>query len=130
MEKYSITEEMMDNCAITFSMYDVDLKTYRIANVNANLNVRDKFDRFIHEPKYTISYCFSLKDTKTYGNYIGEFKIDFLGDGCGKITLPVDEMIKIFIQKSITKTTVSENFQEPSNTSTSDEFDYLFDFNL
>jgi len=37
---------------------------------------------------------------------LGEFKLDFLGQGCGKLTLPVDSQINIVISDSITKTTV------------------------
>lgn|SRR5690606_2260565 len=106
-EKYDLSDDMLANCAVTFSMMDADTGLYYIANVPANLVIDT--DRVNHpdELKYTLVYRFTLKDTKKAGRFLGEFKIDFLGDGgCGKITLPTNEQINIMIQESLTKTTV------------------------
>ncbi len=103
---YDITEDMLENCAVTFSMTDADTGIYRIANSEANLEIKEDRPSNPDEVKYTLTYCFSLKDTKKEGHFYGEFKIDFLGENCGKITLPTTQRIDIYIQDSITVTTV------------------------
>ena len=110
-EKYGITDDMLENCAVTFSMIDAETGLYRIANVPANLVINNDRPDYPAEEKYTFVYKFKLKDTKKAGRFLGEFKIDFIffdgGDaGCGKLTLPVDGQINIIISDSITKTTV------------------------
>jgi len=106
-EKYDITDLMLENVAVTFSMMDADTGIYHIANVPANLVINTDRLNYPDELKYTLVYRFTLHDTKRAGRFLGEFKIDFLGDGdCGKITLPVNEYINIMIQDSLTKTTV------------------------
>lgn len=106
MEYYDITSDMLENCAVTFSMVDTDTGIYKIANSEANLEVRENRPQFPDEVDYTLSYCFSLKDTKKEGYFYGEFKLTFLGENCGVITLPTTEKINIHIQDSITITTV------------------------
>lgn len=106
MEKYDITEDMLDNCAVTFSMYNVIDEVYKIANKEAKLVINEDLVRYPDEDKYTLLYKFSTSDTAKSGQFEGEFKVDFLGDRCGKITFPVDEKIAIYIQDSLTKTTV------------------------
>jgi len=107
-EKYNITDDMLENCAVTFSMTDAETGLYRIANVPASFVIN--YDRLgkPYEEKYTFLYKFKLKDTRKAGRFLGEFKIDFLGSqiGCGKITLPVENQINIVISDAITKTTV------------------------
>lgn len=106
-EKYDITDDMLENVAVTFSMMDVDSGIYRIANVPANLVVNRNRPEYPDEVEYTLVYRFKLSDTKKAGRFLGEFKLDFLGEGnCGKITLPVNEYINIIISESLTKTTV------------------------
>ena len=106
-EKYDLSDDMLANCAITFSMMDADSGVYRIANVPANLVIDTDRQNHPDELKYTLVYRFKLRDTRKAGRFLGEFKIDFLGDGgCGKITLPTNEQINIMIQESLTKTTV------------------------
>lgn len=105
-EKLDITDEMMENVAITFSMIDEESGVYRVANAEANLEVIDCVYERLDESKYTLIYKPKLKDTKKTGLYRGEFKLDFLGEYCGKITLPTDDTIQIVIGDSITKTTV------------------------
>ncbi len=106
-EKYDITDDMLENVAVTFSMTDADTGLYRIANVPASFVINNDRPGYPDEEKYTFVYRFKLSDTKKAGRFLGEFKIDFLGDGnCGKITLPVEGYINIIISDSYTKTTV------------------------
>lgn len=106
-EQYDITDEMLENVAVTFSMIDAETGLYRIANVAGNLVVNRDRANFPDEEEYTVTYRFKLPQTAKAGRYLGEFKIDFLSEGnCGKITLPVDGQINIIISDSITKTTV------------------------
>ncbi len=108
MEKYNITEDMLENVAITFSMIDAETGLYRIANVPASLVINNDRPNFPAEEKYTFIYRFTLRDTRKAGRYNAEFVIDFLGEqiGCGKIKLPVNGYINVLISDSITKTTV------------------------
>jgi hypothetical protein len=106
-EQYDITDEMLENVAVTFSMIDADTGLYRIANVAANLIVNNDREKFPDEEQYTLMYRFKLSQTAKAGRYLGEFKVDFLGDSCGgKITLPTQGQINIIISDGITKTTV------------------------
>lgn len=108
MRKYNISNEMMENVAITFSMID-EYGNYKIANKSADLFVKDEnSDELIQESRYILLYNFSLKDTKNTGIFYGEFKIDFLENngGCGKITIPNNDKIIINIVNSATKTTI------------------------
>jgi hypothetical protein len=108
LEKYDITEDMLDNVAITFSMIDTETGRYRIANVAASLVISENRAENPDEEKYTLVYKFRLKDTKIIGRYQGEFKLDFLSnDGCDlKITIPNNNYINIIISDSLTKTSI------------------------
>lgn len=106
LREYDITDEMLENVAITFSMMSENRGIYEIANVAANLVINRNRPEYPDETEYTLAYQFSIDETSSTGIYIGEFKIDFLGDFCGKITLPLDETLYINIQNSITKTDV------------------------
>ena len=105
-EQYDITDDMLENVAVTFSMIDADTGLYRIANVAANLVVNNDREKFPDEEQYTLVYRFKLPQTSKAGRYLGEFKLDFLGENCGKITLPTQNQINIIISDGITKTTV------------------------
>jgi len=106
MEKHNITDEMMENVGVTFSMYNLEDGLYKIANNEATLKIVDNSELFnLDETPYTLQYSFKERDTRQSGVFIGEFKLDFL-DFCGKMTLPNDETIQIIINNSITKTTV------------------------
>lgn len=106
-DQYDISDDMLENVAVTFSMIDADTGTYRIANAPANLIINNNRAINPDEEQYTLTYRFKLKDTKKVGRFYGEFKIDFLGEGnCGKLTLPTEAQINILISDSITKTTV------------------------
>lgn len=108
LEKYDITEDMLENVAITFSMIDSETGRYRIANVPASLIVSENRAENPDEEKYTLAYKFRLKDTKIIGRYRGEFKLDFLSnDGCDlKLTIPNNNYINIIISDSLTKTSI------------------------
>jgi len=105
--RYDITDDMLENCAITFSMQNSEDGTYRIANKAADLLVNTDFESNPDDDKYNLVYKFSLADTSKPGIFLGEFKVDFLGeDQCGKITFPATDKITIVVQDSSTKTTV------------------------
>jgi hypothetical protein len=106
MEQYNITPDMLNNVAVTFSMMDADTGLMRIANVPANLVINRNRPEFPDEIEYTLMYRFKLSQTSKSGRFYGEFKLDFLGENCGKLTLPVDNQINIIISDSFTKTTV------------------------
>lgn len=105
-EKYDITDDMMDNVGVTFSMVNADTGIYVVANSEAKLKVIQNTYEKLDEAKYTLSYRLKLSETEKSGRYYGEFKLDFLGEYCGKITFPTDKAINIIIGDSITKTTV------------------------
>ena len=107
MEKLDITDEMMQDVAVTFSMIDANTGNYRIANREAKLLIVENIYEKLDESVYTLAFRMKLKDTKKDGLYRGEFKLDFLGENsCGKITLPTDDTIQIVIGDSITKTSL------------------------
>ncbi len=109
-EQYDISDDMLDNVAVTFSMIDAETGIYRIANVSANLVINRDRVNYPDEEEYTLTYRFKETQTSKIGRFYGEFKIDFLqfegNDGCGKITIPTQGHINIIISDSITKTTV------------------------
>ena len=105
-EQYDITDDMLENVAVTFSMIEADSGNYRIANVAGNLVVNNNRPEYPDEVTYTLTYNFKLPQTRKPGRYFGEFKLDFLGENCGKITLPTQNQINIQISDGITKTTV------------------------
>jgi len=109
-EKYNISDEMLDNVAVTFSMIDADTGIYYIANAPASLIINNDRVNSPSEEKYTLSYKFKQSQTAKTGRYLGEFVIDFMfyenSDGCGKLKLPIDRYINIIISDSITQTTV------------------------
>jgi hypothetical protein len=108
MEQYDITDDMLENVGVTFSMIEADTGIYCIANAAANLVVNNNRPEYPDEVRYTLTYQFKLSQTAKAGTYLGEFVIDFLNleYGCGKIKLPTQNQINIQISDSITKTTV------------------------
>lgn len=106
-KEYDINNENWENCAITFSMYDKKNNNYRIANKEAKLVVKERVINLGDPYNYFLRYEFTEKDTSKIGDFIGEFKVDFLDNhNLGKITIPINESIEIFIKDSITRTTV------------------------
>ena len=106
MEQYDITPDMLENVAVTFSMTEADSGLYRVANAAANLVVNNNRPEYPDEVQYTLMYRFKLSQTAKAGRYEASFTVDFLGDNCGKIGLPVNGNINIIISDSLTKTTV------------------------
>ena len=108
LDKYFITNEMLENCAVTFSMKDADTGIFFIANVNADLLYLPDRASFPHDTEYSLVYKFKKNQINKTGMYHGEFAIDFLGQeqNCNSITLPIEDFININIIDSITKTSV------------------------
>lgn len=105
-EEYNITSDMLENVAITFSMIDSDTGLFHIANVGGDIEYKVLKPLFPNDIEYYLVYKFKLYQTKKVGNYQGEFCVDFLGDQCGKIKFPTDDVLNIIISDSITKTSV------------------------
>ena len=107
LNRYNITDDMLENCAVTFSMINSETGVFKIANVPAKLNIETPNKSFTEFKKYNIYYQFRTKDTNKIGNYEAEFVIDFLGScNFGKLKLPVDDKIIVVVSDSITKTDV------------------------
>lgn len=106
LDKYYITNEMLENCAVTFSMKDADTGIFVIANVNAELLYLPDRPSFPHDTTYSLSYKFKKNQLNKGGVYHGEFAVDFLGDSCGKIIIPESDFIVINILDTIVKTDV------------------------
>lgn len=106
-ENYDITDQMLNNVGVTFSMKNKETGIYQIANVAGDLIINRDRENYPDEEEYTLVYNFRLRDTKKVGRFQGEFKLDFIGEkNGGKITLPNNEPINIIIGDSLTKTTV------------------------
>ena len=105
-EQYDITNDMLDNVAVTFSMIDAETGLYRIANVLAIIEYKKLRPEYPTNFLYTLKYRFKLSQTTKPGRFLGQFKLDFMGENCGKLTLPTSGEINIIISDSITKTTV------------------------
>jgi hypothetical protein len=106
LEQYNITPDMLENIAVTFSMQETNTGIYRVANAAANLVVNNNRPEYPDEVEYTLTYRFKLLQTAKAGRYEASFTLDFLGENCGKIGLPVKDNINIIISDSLTKTTV------------------------
>jgi len=113
-EKYDITHEMLQNCAVTFSMFNEETGLYKVANVAGDLVIYEDEYQFLDEPTYVLQYALKSKDTTEIGVFSAEFKLTFLGDNCGIITLPSDQKITIIIQPSITKVERASEVTLPS----------------
>lgn len=108
-KKYNITPEMWENSVVTFSMIDSETNVFKIANKTGELFSENKTVSYDGSKRYYLQYKFSEKDTKKEGLYFGEFKIDFFDNEdniCGKLTIPNNKKLQIFVKDSITKTTV------------------------
>jgi hypothetical protein len=109
MERFNISDEMMENVAVTFSMFNDSEEQYTIANKKGEISYREDIQETPYETKYTLYYVFDEIDTFNHGRYSGEFKLNFIGDYCGTITLPNNEYINISISKTYTKTKIEIN---------------------
>lgn len=107
LNRYNITNDMLENCAVTFSMINSETGIYKIANVPAILNIETPNSSFTEFKKYYLVYQFKTKDTNKIGNYEAEFVVDFLNScNFGKLKLPTDDRIIVVISDTITKTDV------------------------
>lgn len=106
MEDYNITDDMMMNVAVTFSMFDEEEQQYIIANKKGDISYREDVYSTPYEEKYTLYYVFDVIDIFKKGRFSGEFKLNFIGDYCGTFTFPNNDYINIFISESITKTDI------------------------
>ena len=105
--------KMIQNAVVTFSMIDVETGRYAIANksagvlkVDENVNVACGYDG----SSYIIYYDFTERDTRNYGHYKGEFTINFFDENNfdkGKLIVPIQDELNIFIQETYGKTSVN-----------------------
>jgi len=115
-KKYNIKPDNWDSCAVTFSMYDKKNNVYKIANKEAEIITKERVFNLGDPYNYYLRYGFTQKDTSKFGEYIGEFKVDFLGTHpMGKLTIPIDGTIDIIVKDSITRTDVSTETPLTSN---------------
>tara|TARA_R110000803_G_scaffold199186_1_gene263137 strand:- start:178 stop:567 length:390 start_codon:yes stop_codon:yes gene_type:complete len=89
--------ENLENAAITFSMKNVDNGRFKVFNKPGLIIPVE--DEACGDVEYYIGYKFSKTETNTAGCYQGEFKIDFLEDGC-TIILPIYEDLYINVGDS------------------------------
>lgn len=125
-EKYDITHEMLSNCAVTFSMFNEETGFYKIANVAADVLIHEDEYYFLDEPTYVLQYNLKKSETNESGIFIGEFKLVFMGENCGTITLPSDDSIRIIIQPSITKVNFADEVELTSTTPTPSIAPYFY----
>jgi hypothetical protein len=99
--QYKSIFDKLENAAVTFSMkeYGCDSCKYKIFNKQGLIIpvLKDGFSK----TEYYVGYKFSEKETNQAGVFIGEFKIDFLDDGCSLI-VPIREELIINILDSQT----------------------------
>jgi hypothetical protein len=106
LDKYYITSDMLDNSAITFSMKNLETGIFSIANVNAELLHLPDRASYPSDEEYSLVYKIKKNQINKIGIYAGEFAIDFLGDFCGKIILPDNDILVINILDTSVKTDV------------------------
>jgi len=94
--------ENLENAAVTFSMKEMDCSSCKWKVFNKQGLIIPVTDSECgSEQEYYIGYKFSKKETNEAGVYKGEFKIDFLDDGCTLI-VPIREDLIINILDSQT----------------------------
>ena len=106
-ENYQELLELIQNCTITFSMFDLNNK-YIILNDEALINLETLSNRIVNDEDncrelmdFTIQYKFKKKNTTKSGFYVGEFKIVFIKDGEEKtLIVPINNKLNILITPS------------------------------
>lgn len=102
--------EGLENSSITFSMVDVNTGIYRIANKAGGLLLKEKLVNAEQPNEYYVYYKFSSGDTKTVGQFKGEFRINLFGVSAGTDTgtfiAPITQDLIINVIDSITKTDI------------------------
>ena len=104
LDEYFITDDMLSNCAVTFSITNSNTGIFAIANVNAELLYLPDRATYPNDQEYSLVYRFKKNQIKKAGIYWGQFCIDFLGDSCGKIIIPENDLIIINVLDVIVKT--------------------------
>lgn len=100
---YQSFNELLKNCAITFSMVNTENNTYKIANKEGLLIINENPNKFSNQHEFYIGYNWGDNDTNKTGTFIGEFKIDFIDAQCKTLIVPIKEKLYIHIEDSITK---------------------------
>ena len=106
-------KEMLKNSVVTFSMIDVETGKYVIGNRPGGIvSQEDVLDLAcgVDSNEYAIYYEWRSKDTKTPGVYMGEFTINVLdssGADGGKLIVPMQDQLHIYIQESFGKTSLN-----------------------
>ena len=93
--------DRLENAAVTFSMKEMGCDSCKFKIYNKQGLVIPVDSDCGTKQEYYIGYKFSEKDTNQTGTFIGEFKIDFLDDGCSLIA-PIREELIINILDSQT----------------------------
>ena len=93
--------EGLENAAVTFSMKEMDCNSCKWKVFNKEALIIPALSECGSKQEYYIGYKFSSKETNEAGVYRGEFKIDFLDDGCTLI-VPIREDLIINILDSQT----------------------------
>jgi hypothetical protein len=93
--------DRLENAAVTFSMKELGCTSCKYKIFNKQGLVIPVDSECGTKQEYYIGYKFSEKETNEEGAYQGEFKIDFLDDGCSLI-VPIREDLIINILGSQT----------------------------
>ena len=91
----------LENAAVTFSMKEMGCNSCKWKVFNKEALIIPVDSECGTKQEYYIGYKFSKKETNEAGVYKGEFKIDFLDDGCTLI-VPIREDLIINILDSQT----------------------------
>jgi hypothetical protein len=94
-------KKIFEDAAVTFSMKEMDCNSCKWKVFNKQGLIIPVESDCGTKQEYYIGYKFSKKETNESGVYKGEFKIDFLDDGCTLI-VPIREDLIINILDSQT----------------------------
>ena len=96
----------LENAAVTFSMKEIGCSSckYKVYN-KTGLVIPVTNNDCGTKIEYYIGYKFTKKNTDTVGSFRGEFKIDFLDDGCSLI-VPIREELIINVLDSQTNSRI------------------------
>jgi len=93
--------EGLENAAVTFSMKEMDCNSCKWKVFNKEALIIPVESECGTKQEYYIGYKFDKKETNHAGVFKGEFKIDFLDDGCTLI-VPIREDLIIHVLDSQT----------------------------
>lgn len=105
---YESLNNLLSNCAVTFSMVNIDTGVYKIANVEAGVVAVPKVhtDKATYPYEYFLFYEWKEKDVDKVGTYKAEFKINFIDPTCKSLTVPIMDDLYVHIGETMTKTSV------------------------